>query len=119
MENILIQPTTSRKSYVINRPVAERKKGRKKTPLNLEKYVVSLSSDNSLPLCTKKQRNDDKIEGEVIKIRSPTYEGEMNTKEKYEEWNLGMSKYFRVHKYLSEMKSHLAIYNLNEKSTRW
>ena len=43
----------------------------------------------------------------------------MNTGEKDEEWLLGMSKYFRVHNYYSEMKAHLAIYNLNGKVARW
>ena len=30
-----------------------------------------------------------------------------------------MSKYFRVHNYLSETKARLAIYNLNGKAVRW
>ena len=42
----------------------------------------------------------------------------MNTREKAKEWILGMRKYFQVHKYSSEMKSHLAIYNLNGKVAR-
>ena len=53
------------------------------------------------------------------KIRDPTYEGEMNTREKVEEWFLGMRKYFQVHNYSNERKSRLAIYNLNGKSARW
>ena len=32
---------------------------------------------------------------------------------------LGMSKYFQVHNYSSEMKARLSIYNLNVKETRW
>ena len=46
----------------------------------------------------------------------------MNTGEKDEEGLLGMRKYFRIHKeniYSREMKSHLAIYNLNGKAARW
>ena len=57
--------------------------------------------------------------GEFRKIRSPTYEGEVNTGEKAEEWLLEMSKYFQVHNYSSEMKARVAIYNLNGKATRW
>ena len=53
------------------------------------------------------------------KIKSPTYEGETNTGEKVEEWILGVSEYFQVHNYSSEMKSCLAIYNLNNKASRW
>ena len=57
--------------------------------------------------------------GALEKIRVPTYEGEVNTGEKDEEWLLGMSKYFQVHNYSSEMKAQLAIYNLNGKGARW
>ena len=32
---------------------------------------------------------------------------------------VGMSKYFQVHSYSSEMKARLAIYNLNGKAARW
>ena len=52
-------------------------------------------------------------------IRAPTYEGEVNTRERDKEWLLGMIKYFQVHNYSSEMKARLAIYNLNGKATRW
>ena len=85
----------------------------------LERYYHNLSSDNSLSPCRKKQRNDDNLQGEFRKIKSPTYEEEMNIGEKYEEWLLGMSKYFRVHNYSSKMKSRLAIYNLKGKAARW
>ena len=57
--------------------------------------------------------------GEFQKIRAPTYEGEVNMGEKVEEWLLGMSNYFQVHSYLSEMKVELTIYNLNGKVARW
>ena len=54
-----------------------------------------------------------------MKIKSPTYEGETNTWEKIKQWLLGMSKYFGVHNYSSEMKAHLAIYILNGKEAKW
>ena len=38
--NPLIQPTSSRKSYVINRPIDQRKKGKKNTPLNIQKEII-------------------------------------------------------------------------------
>ena len=62
--------------------------------------------------------SDDSLQGEFWKIRAPTYEGEVNTREKAEEWLLRMSKYFQVHNYSSEMKAHVSIYNLNGKATR-
>ena len=43
----------------------------------------------------------------------------MNTGKNAEEQIFGMSKYFRVNNYSSEMKARLAIYNLNGKVARW
>ena len=79
----------------------------------------SPTSDDSLSPMRKRQRSDDSLQGEFRKIRAPTYEGEVNTGEKAEEWFLGMSKYFQVHNYSSEMKARLSIYNLNGKASRW
>ena len=52
------------------------------------------SNEDSLSPCRKKKRNDDNLQGEFRKIKSPTYEGEMNTGEKAKEWLLGMREYF-------------------------
>ena len=79
----------------------------------------SPSSDESLSPRRKKQISYDTLQREFRKIRAPTYEGEVNTREKVEEWLLGMSKYFQVHNYSSEMKARLSIYNLNGKVARW
>ena len=89
------------------------------TPEPPEQVYHSPSSDNSISPCRNKQRSDDNLQGELRKIRALTYEGEVKTREKVEEWPLGMSKYFKVHNYSSEMKARLAIYNLNGKATRW
>ena len=59
------------------------------------------------------------FKGNFKKIRAPAYEGDVKTWENAEEWLLGMSKYFQVHNYSSEMKARLAIYNLNGKEARW
>ena len=58
------------------------KKKEKHTPEPLEIYYHSISSDSSLSPCRKKQGNDENLQGEFRKIRSPTYEGEVNTREK-------------------------------------
>ena len=87
-------------------------------PISVRSKICDIT-DISLSPCRKKQRNDKNLQGEFRKIKSPTYEGEVNTWEKVEEGILGMSKYFRVHNYSSEMKAHLAIYNLNGKACRW
>ena len=54
----------------------------------------SAASDDSLSPWRKRQRSDDSLQGEFQKIISPTYEGEVNTRERAKEWLLRMSKYF-------------------------
>ena len=55
------------------------------------------SNDDSLSPRRKKQRSDDILHGGFRKTRGLTYDGQVNTGEKDEEWLLGMSKYFEVH----------------------
>ena len=59
-----------------------------------EREYHSPSNEDSISPCRKKQISDDNLQGDFRKIRSPTYEGEVNTGERAEEWLLGMSKYF-------------------------
>ena len=90
-----------------------------RTPETPKGDYHSPSSDGSLSPRRKKQRSDDSLQGGFRKIRASTYEGEVNTWGKDQEWMLGMSKYFQVHNYSSEMKARLAIYNINGKATTW
>ena len=41
MDIPLIQPTSSRKSSIINEPTTQRKKGTKNIPLNLQKEIIT------------------------------------------------------------------------------
>ena len=61
----------------------------------LERDYNNISSDNPLSPWRKSLKLDANLQRVFRKIKSPTYEGEMNTGEKVEE--LGISKYFRVH----------------------
>ena len=54
----------------------------------------SPASDDSLSPQRKRQRNDDSLQREYRKVRAPTYEGEVNMREKDEEWLLGVINYF-------------------------
>ena len=72
----------------------ERRRKRRTYPEPLEGDYHSPSSDDSLSPWRNIQRNDDNLQGEFRKIKAPTYEGEMNTRDKAKEWLLGMTKYF-------------------------
>ena len=85
------QPTHSTnksKKYFYHKRASNPKEEHTLEPL--ERDYHSISSDNSLSPCRKTQINDDNLQGEFRKIRAPTYEGEMNTEEKAEEWLLCM-----------------------------
>ena len=66
-----------------NNPREEEKEER--TPKAPKGDHHSPSSDDSLSPRKKKQRSDDSLYGEFRKILGPTYEGQVNTREKDEE----------------------------------
>ena len=79
--------------YHQKRTNGPREEGREKHTSQIPKRDYhSISSDNSLSPYRKRQKNDDKLQGEFQKIKSPTYEGEMNIGDKDEEWLLSISK---------------------------
>ena len=42
MDSLLIQPTSSRKIFIINEPAAQKKKEKKNTHLNLQKEIITV-----------------------------------------------------------------------------
>jgi len=92
-ENPLIPQTGSKNNFYHKWESSSREEGKQEHTLEPPKGdYYGLSSDDSLSPWRKKLRNDDNLQGEFQKIKSPTYEGEMNIGEKAEEWVLGMSK---------------------------
>ena len=61
----------------INSPKEEEKE--EHTPKFSEKEYHSCSSEGSLSPCIKRHKNDDNLQVEFWKIKSPTYEGEMKS----------------------------------------
>jgi len=67
----------------------------------------------------RKCRYNDEITGEFNKIKAPTFNGEVETGEEVEAWLFGMTKYFQIYNYSSEMKARITIYNLTGKADIW
>ena len=87
-----------REGYHRKRTSKPKEEGREEhTPELPERDCHGLSNDNSISPCRKRQKIHDNLQGEFWKIKAPTYEGEMNIKERVEWWLLGMRKYFQVH----------------------
>ena len=122
--SLQVKPTQStnnskREPYHKRDSIPREKEKEEHTPEVPKGDHYSPSSNDSFSFKRKKQRRNDSPQWDFRKTRTSTYEGEVNTREKVEEWLLRMSKYFQVHNYSSEMNAHISIYNLNGKETRW
>ena len=52
----------------------------------------------------------DELQGEMKKIKPPTFDGDHKKDEHVETWVLGMRKYFQLHNYSSHAKGIISIY---------
>jgi hypothetical protein len=61
----------------------------------------------------------DELQGEMNKIKPPTFDGEHKKDEDVETWLLGMRKYFQLHNYSSHAEGRISIYHLKGKASMW
>jgi hypothetical protein len=61
----------------------------------------------------------DILQGELRKIKPPTFNGEHRKGEEVEAWLLEMKKYFQLHDYPSRVEARIATYHLQGKETMW
>jgi hypothetical protein len=61
----------------------------------------------------------DELQGEMNKIKPPTFDGEHKKDEDAETWLLGMRKYFQLHNYSSQAEGRISIYQLKGKASMW
>jgi hypothetical protein len=67
----------------------------------------------------KKRSGVDELQGEMNKIKPPTFDGEHKKDEDAETWLLGMRKYFQLHNYSSQVEGRISIYQLKGKASMW
>jgi hypothetical protein len=61
----------------------------------------------------------DELQGEMNKIKPPTFDSEHKRDEDAETWLLGMIKYFQLHNYSSHVERRISIYQLKGKESMW
>jgi hypothetical protein len=61
----------------------------------------------------------DSLQGELRKIKPPSFDGENKKGEDAEAWLLGMRKYFQLHDYSSNVEARIASYHLQGKASMW
>jgi hypothetical protein len=59
----------------------------------------------------------DDLQGEMNKIKPPTFDGEHKKDEDAETWLLGMRKYFQLHNYSSHVEGRIVVYQLKGKAS--
>jgi hypothetical protein len=78
------------------------------------------SSSSPSPVRKHKRRSGvDELQGEMNKIKPPTFDGEHKKDEDAETWLLGMRKYFQLHNYSSHAEGRISIYQLKGKASMW
>ena len=63
----------------------------------------------------KRRFGVDELEGEMNKIKPPTFDGEHKKDEDVETWLLGMRNHFQLHNYSSQEEGRISIYQLKGK----
>jgi hypothetical protein len=59
------------------------------------------------------------LQGELRKIKPPSFDGEREREDDVEAWFLGLRRYFQMHKYSSNQEAKIATYHLHGKDVVW
>ena len=85
-----------------------------------EKYKYSNeSSDSDNGPRKRKYKPYEEILGELKKIKTPMFNGEVGKGEEVKALLSGMKKYFQIYNYADKLKSWMAIHNLTRKDNIW
>jgi hypothetical protein len=72
------------------------------------------------PVKHQRRRHElDSLQGELRKLKPPSFDGEIEWEDDVEAWFLGIGRYFQLHNYLSNLESRIATYHLHGKASMW
>jgi hypothetical protein len=77
----------------------------------------SLRVQKCLMLGTKRKLGLDSLQGELRKIKPPSFDGEREREDDVEAWLLGLISYFQLHKYSSNLEARISTYHSHGKAT--
>jgi hypothetical protein len=77
------------------------------------------SNSSPSPIRKHKRRFEVDVQGEMNKIKPPTFDGENKKDEDVDTWILEMRKYFQLHNYSSHTEERISIYQLKGKESMW
>jgi hypothetical protein len=86
------------------------------------RHSTRRAHNSAIPSPVRKQNKKygvDEHQGEMNKIKPPTFDGEHKKDEDVETCLVNMIKYFQLHNYSSHAEGRIFIYQLKEKTSMW
>jgi hypothetical protein len=72
------------------------------------------------PVRHQRRRHEwDGLQGELRKLKPPSFDGEREREDDVEAWLLGIRKYFQLHNYSSNLEAIISTYHLHGKVVMW
>jgi hypothetical protein len=129
MQNLdRIEKKTDKKTKS-SKPMSHRSHGERRETRSVDRkhhhspkhsFRKTRSSSSRSPIIKHKRRiGVDELQGEMNKIKPPTFDGE-HKKDEYEKtWLLGIRKYFQLHNYSMQAEERIVICQLKGKASMW
>jgi hypothetical protein len=67
----------------------------------------------------RRKQEVDSFQGELRKLKPPSFNGEREREDDAEAWFLGLKRYFQLHNYLSNLEARISTYHLHGKAAMW
>ena len=89
-------------------------------PSSGENFDSSEESGSSRDKSSRRRKyRKDELQGELRKVKPPTFRGESEKGEDAEAWLLGMRNYFCIYSYSSKMEASIDIHQLQGQASIW
>jgi hypothetical protein len=85
----------------------------------MHRMILVSSPEVSLVRHQRRKQEVDSLQGELRKLKPPSFEGEREREDDVEAWLLGLKRYFQLHNYSSNLEARIATYHLHRKAAMW
>jgi hypothetical protein len=97
--------------------------GHHSPPYLARKFYASkypISNPEVSPIRHQRRKQEvDSLQGELRKLKPPSFEGEREREDDVKAWFLGLKRYFQLHNYSSNLKANIVTYHLHGKDAMW
>jgi hypothetical protein len=67
----------------------------------------------------RRKQEVDSFQGELRKLKPPSFDDEREREDDAEAWFLGLRRYFQLHNYSSNLEARISTYHLHGKAAMW